>query len=159
MSVGVCMMNEMKSVEHLKNIHIHDDWITPQRLLDKAMTDYNIIPYLDVCATEENKKCVRFISEKQDALRHSWQENFFVNPPYSKVSQFMAKAYSESVKNSVNGICLVYAKTDTKWWHDSVEDVAEVHFIEGRIKFIDPETLRLSKNSAPYPSCWVIFRA
>ena len=51
---------------------------------------------------------------------------------------------------------LIYAKTDTKWWHRFIEDRAEVHFIKGRIEFIKPNSLK--RNAAPYPSCWVIYR-
>lgn len=48
-------------------------------------------------------------------------------------------------------VCLLPARTDTRWWHDYIQDKAEVRFIKGRLKFGD------SKNSAPFPSCIVIF--
>ena len=48
-------------------------------------------------------------------------------------------------------------KTDTLWWHSYVEGIAEVHFQKGRIKFLD-ENGDLTKQSAPYPSVWIIYR-
>ena len=68
----------------------------------------------------------------------------------------MKKAYYQHLKHGIDGLILVFAKTDTKWWHSFVEDKAEIHFIRGRIKFFKDgyET----KNSAPYPSCFLIYR-
>ena len=68
----------------------------------------------------------------------------------------MKKAYYDSKTFGVEGICLIFAKTDTKFWHSFIEGKAEVHFIKGRIKFLKHGFK--TKNSAPYPSCFVIYR-
>lgn len=47
---------------------------------------------------------------------------------------------------------LLPARTDTKWFHDYIYNVAEIRFIRGRLKFGD------SKNSAPFPSMVIIYR-
>lgn len=73
------------------------------------------------------------------------------------VSGWIEKAYQEHLKHNVNGLILTFAKTDTKWWHNFVEDKAEVHFIEGRIRFLDKGNV--SGYPAPYGSCWIIYRA
>jgi site-specific DNA-methyltransferase (adenine-specific) len=73
-----------------------------------------------------------------------------MNPPYGReIGVWMKKA-----KNSnTTVVCLVPARTDTKWWWDNVVDgKAEVRFIKGRLKFGG------QKNSAPFPSAVVIFR-
>ena len=44
------------------------------------------------------------------------------------------------------------ARTDTRWWHDYVIR-CKLRFIRGRLRFGD------GKNSAPFPSAIVIFRA
>jgi len=128
----------------------------PPNLYSIACLKFNIIPKIDVCATEKNSKCAKFITEKEDSLLVEWKQTFFMNPPYSKVEKFMKKAYYQHIKHGVEGLILVFAKTDTKWWHEFVENKAEVHFIKGRIKFFKDgyET----KNSAPYPSVWLIYR-
>jgi hypothetical protein len=73
------------------------------------------------------------------------------------VSEWMAKAYKESKENNVDGLCLTFAKTDTKWFHKYVEGKAEVHFIEGRLRF--NENKKRSNYPAPYGSMWVIYRS
>lgn len=46
---------------------------------------------------------------------------------------------------------LIPSRTDTKWWHEYVMKAKEIRFIKGRLKFSG------HKNSAPFPSCIVIF--
>ena len=69
----------------------------------------------------------------------------------------MKYAYEQHCTHNVTGVALIYSKTDTRYWHDWVEGKAEVHFVKGRIKFLDEE-MQESKNAAPYPSCFVIWR-
>lgn len=49
-------------------------------------------------------------------------------------------------------VCLLPARTDTKWFHEYINGKAEIRFVKGRLKFGG------SKNSAPFPSMIVIFR-
>ena len=64
------------------------------------------------------------------------------------IEKWMKKAY----ESNATVVCLVPARTDTKWFHDFVLGKAEIRFIRGRLKFGN------SKNSAPFPSMLVIYR-
>jgi len=150
------MRMRMNSITHLKNITVQDEWVTPKPLLRSAMVNFDVLPFLDVACTEENAQFFEHITKEDDALSKEWTLDFFCNPPYSHAYDFMKKAYESHIKHNVTGLILVYAKTDTRWWHEFVENKAEVHFIKGRVKFyLDGQ---ISKNSAPYPSCWIIYR-
>jgi hypothetical protein len=73
-----------------------------------------------------------------------------MNPPYGRdIGNWMKKAYESSLLGAVV-VCLVPARTDTKWWHDFAMK-GEITFIKGRLKFGN------SKNSAPFPSAVVVF--
>jgi len=48
-------------------------------------------------------------------------------------------------------VCLLPARTDTRWWKDYVMKASELRFISGRVKFGD------SKVGAPFPSVIAIF--
>jgi len=145
-----------KSVQHLASIKVHDEWETPMHIYAKACADYSIYPKLDICATDKNHVCLEWYTKEQDAFKQPWNQSFFMNPPYSDVKRWVQRAYTQHIRHKVNAMGLVYAKTDTKWWHEFVEGIAEVHFIKGRIKFFING--QQSKNSAPYPSCWIIWR-
>jgi len=146
----------LSSIKHLANIKVKDDYETPYDLYYDSCRKFNIFPTLDVCATKKNTKCKNYITEQEDSLLFQWEETFFMNPPYSRVSEFMKKAYYQHLKHNVEGMILIFAKTDTKFWHSFIEGKAEVHFIKGRIKFL--KNGFKTKNSAPYPSCFVIYR-
>ena len=125
-----------------------DMWATPQAFFDKYDEKFNF--ELDVCATDENAKCDNYFTEKIDGLTQEWTGVCFMNPPYGReIIHWMRKAYESSLSGATV-VCLVPARTDTKWWHEYAMK-GEIEFIRGRLKFGD------AKNSAPFPSAVVIF--
>jgi site-specific DNA-methyltransferase (adenine-specific) len=144
-----------RAVKHLSIIEKNDEWGTPFEMLRNAVDEFQISPKLDVCANFYNKKFDYYFTKEDNALTKEWDEDFFMNPPYSKVKLWVEKAYNEHKKHNVNGLALLYSKTDTKYWHDFIEGKAEIHSIKGRVKFVIGGRV---KKSAPYPSCWVIWR-
>lgn len=126
-----------------------DMWATPQWLFDKYNDVYQFD--LDVCATAENRKCMDFISPEQNGLTTPWYGKCWMNPPYGReIIKWMEKAYNESL-NGFTVVCLVPARTDTKWWHEYAMK-GEIEFLRGRLKFGG------HKNSAPFPSAIVVFK-
>jgi phage N-6-adenine-methyltransferase len=152
-----------------------DDWATPQELFDQLNGEFLFA--LDVCATPENAKCALFYTREQDGLKQDWARDarravrpvtvygigeraIWMNPPYGRgIGEWVAKAWREST-NGVPVVCLLPARTCTRWWHDFIWDSdahtpypgVQIRFVEGRLKFGG------SKNSAPFPSVIVVFR-
>ena len=110
-----------------------DLWKTPKFIYDCFIKK----GYFDPCP--ENPKF--------DGLNINWHLWNFVNPPYSKISQWIDKALDQR-KNYCNSVLLIPARTDTKWFKKLVENNVDIVFIEGRLHFSD-------KNSAPFPSMFV----
>ena len=125
-------------------------WETPQNLFDKLDKEFNFT--LDVCATDETAKCNNYFTPKENGLIQEWRGNCWMNPPYGReIGIWIKKAWEES-KKEAKVVCLIPARTDTKYWHEYIFTyAAEIRFIKGRIKFGN------SKNSAPFPSALVIF--
>lgn len=129
-----------------------DEYSTPQHIYDALNNEFNFT--LDPCATNENHKVSKFYTKYQDGLKISWGgEIVFVNPPYSKIGEWVKKSYFESLKKNTIVVLLIPARTDTKYFHDYIYNRSEIRFIKGRLKFND------SKNAAPFPSMIVIFRS
>jgi site-specific DNA-methyltransferase (adenine-specific) len=135
-----------------RSVHFRSDsdlWSTPQDFFDALHAEFGFT--LDVAAIADNAKCDRYFTPEQDGLQQDWgQDICWNNPPYSQVAQWMAKSY-EASKAGATVVCLVYAKTDTQWWHDYVEPYADYQLLKGRLKFGG------SPNSAPFGSAVVIF--
>ena len=116
-----------------------DDWCTPKDLYRKLDGEFHFD--FDPCP----------LHPKEDGLSIKWGERCFVNPPYSKVEKFLAKAWSEINKgNTEVAVFLTFANTDTKWFHKWIYNKAEIRFIKGRLKFWHPN--KLDTNSAMRPS-------
>ena len=125
------------------------EWETPQWLFDELNAEFGFD--LDVCATAENAKCERFFTLEQNGLVQVWAGTCWMNPPYGReIGRWIQKAY-ESAREGSTVVCLVPARTDTRWWHDYCMK-GEIRFLRGRLRF------GKSKNSAPFPSVIVIFR-
>jgi len=126
-----------------------DLWSTPQDLFDRLNDVFRFD--LDVCATPENAKCSRFFTEETNGLAQDWQGSVWMNPPYGRgIDAWVRKAYL-AAQAGATVVCLLPARTDTKWWHDYCQK-GEVTFIRGRLKFGG------HSNNAPFPSAVVVFR-
>ena len=126
-----------------------DLWSTPQDFFDQQNAMYG--PFeMDVCADKSNAKCVVYFDKNTDGLKQIWSGKCWMNPPYGReIKKWMEKAYQSSGNGTVV-VCLVPARTDTKWWHDFAIK-GNVKFIRGRLKFGG------AKHNAPFPSAIVVF--
>jgi phage N-6-adenine-methyltransferase len=142
-----------------------DEWETPQAFFDELCREFEFT--LDAAASPDNTKCEHFYSAERDALAEDWsvadvygeRPVVWLNCPYSRCAEFVAKA-AEEARKGVTTVMLIPARTDTRYFHAHIYDEethnwragVEVRFVKGRLKFGQ------QKNSAPFPSMLVIFR-
>jgi len=139
----------MNKVHYMSN---KDDWETPDDLFNALNEEYGFT--VDVCATAHNKKLERYWSEKDQPLIRAWtNEVCWMNPPYGRkvTGEWVMKAYYESTAHNALVVCLLPARTDTKWFHVYCTKGSQIHFIKGRLKF------KGAKYSASFPSMIVVF--
>lgn len=133
-------------------------WRTPQYVFDYYNKIYQF--NFDLACSEHNKLCENGFTKEQDSLKQDWYAKdrvAWLNPPYSAdMREWFAKAVEESNKGMT--ICmLVYARTDTRWWHDYVlPNAYSIRFIKSRIKFLDSSTGK-ERGSSTAPSCLIVF--
>lgn len=127
-----------------------EEWETPDDFFAKLDAEFHFT--LDACATAQNAKVPNYITKEMDALRVPWPGTVWCNPPYGRnIGRWFAKAREEARKGS-RVVMLAHARTDTRWWHEHVQGVAdEVRFVKGRLHFIG------GKYSATFPSAIVIY--
>ena len=152
-----------------------DEWATPSDWMAEWNCEFAFD--LDAAATRENRTCPIWFGPghdmgeawRNDALVNDWHDDLrergsltmavWLNPPYSKCREFIAKAVQEASKGCTV-VCLVPSRTDTRWWHEHVWDQdqhrprqgVEVRFIKGRLKFGG------ATAGAPFPSVVIVFR-
>jgi site-specific DNA-methyltransferase (adenine-specific) len=131
------------------------EWQTPKELFDRLNGEFGFA--LDVAASAENHLCDRYFSlPHDDAFTGWWNGNCFCNPPYGRnLSRWFEKARN-AAENGSTVVMLVPARTDTKWFHEHVWNVAsEIRFLPGRLVFKMPSG---KSGRAPFPSMLVIYR-
>jgi hypothetical protein len=122
-----------------KNGFTHDsvnnksiDWYTPKHIFETLAIDFD----LDPCAPEGGVSWIpakRHYSLIDDGLSKDWQGRVWLNPPYGKHTSI----WLEKMHRHRNGIALVFARTDCKWYHDYVAKADAISFLKGRVKFVD----------------------
>lgn len=124
-----------------------DQWDTPPELVAglRSVISFDV----DVCASRPNV-CSRFYSEAENGLRQTWRGICWMNPPYGReIGKWVRKARES--RDTATTVCLVPARTDTRWWQANIPFASLVVFLRGRLKFGD------GSGSAPFPSAFVVF--
>jgi hypothetical protein len=112
-----------------------EHWATPPEVYAELDKEFNF--NLDPCPLNGS-------GEKVD-----WSgRRVYCNPPYGRGIE----KWFEQARRAELAVYLIPSRTDTRWWHEYVMKADEIRFLKGRLKFGG------AKNSAPFPSCVVIFR-
>ena len=132
-------------------VAVREDWETPDAFFAALNAEFGFT--LDVCATLENAKVPHFLSPEVDGLSQDWSADVcWCNPPYGDdIPKWIAKAWAESQRGATV-VCLVPARTDTRWWHEYAAKASERRFVKGRIRFVG------APYNAPFPCAVLVFR-
>ena len=129
------MRNPTKGFVHEEVNSLEVEWYTPPFIFQKLNTIFD----MDVCSAGSGKDYVpsfKKFTKQDDGLSQQWDGLVWCNPPYGT----QTGAWLKKMKEHNNGIALVFARTGTKWWHETVTSASLVCFISGRLKFIDGNT-------------------
>jgi len=127
------------------------EWLTPPYVVE-ALGEFD----LDPCAPEEHKApwslAAHNFSVADDGLHQRWEGRVWCNPPYGRETfKWLSK-----LSRHGNGIALIFARTETKGFHEVVFKQADaVFFFEGRLKFYHVDGTQ--GDSANAPSCLVAY--
>jgi phage N-6-adenine-methyltransferase len=128
------------------------DWETPQWLFERFDAIFHF--QLDAAASANNAECGRYFDEINSAFHQPWTpEPVWLNPPYGAgvIDRFVRRAQYESERNGATVVCLIPARTATKWLAVIWQHARVIVFLRGRLKFVGAD------SSAPFPSALAIF--
>lgn len=139
---------------------LSNEWYTPRCVFDVLGIEFD----LDPCSPGAD--IVPWIPAKEhftrldNGLYKSWRGRVWLNPPYGR-DTFV---WLSRLQQHGNGIALVFARTDTEWFHQIAVQADSICFIRRRIQFIKGsdvqkytagETVKLV--NAGSPSCLIAF--
>lgn len=113
-----------------------DEWYTPPEII-RSLGDFDLDPATCLTALNLNHSAKRFYTVEDDGLQQPWSGRVWLNPPYSfpLIQKFLMKMADHN-----NGIALVFAKIEAKWFHDTVLYHAQAaKFLYNRIRFLRPD--------------------
>jgi hypothetical protein len=117
---------------HDKEDNLSVDWYTPPSVFKSLGLTFD----LDPCAPVGGIPWIpakKFYSVDDDGLKAAWEGLVWLNPPYGKhPGAWLARMHEHR-----NGVALVFARTDCRWFHDHVASADAILFLKGRIKFVD----------------------
>lgn len=108
------------------------EWYTPPGIIAAIGLAYD----LDPCSPAGGLEWIpaaRVISLPDDGLAQSWEGRVWLNPPYGKATG----AWMRRLAAHGDGVALVFARTETAWWHETVGCADAVSFIAGRLTFVN----------------------
>jgi hypothetical protein len=114
-------------------------WITPKEILDK-LGRFD----LDPCADIEQPWSTAWDMWTIKGLERKWDGRVWLNPPYGRETvKWLRKMAAHNY-----GTALVFARTDTRMFHEYVFPVASgLLFVKGRPHFFHPDGTPARSNS------------
>lgn len=126
------MTEKAKGFTHDKKENATVDWYTPPAIFEQLGLEFD----LDPCAPVGGVPWIptkKWYSAEDDGLAQPWHGRVWLNPPYGKHTP----AWLHKMHQHRNGVALVFARTDCRWFHDYVAKADAVLFMRGRVRFVD----------------------
>src|SRR5574343_784844 len=112
-----------------RSVNVKDEWLTPPEIVNSLGT-FDLDPCSPINRPWPTAK--RHYTIDDDGLAQTWSGRVWCNPPYGDETA----VWRERMANHGNGICLVFARTETQWFHEQVWQKANaILFFRGRIAF------------------------
>lgn len=126
-----------------------DEWLTPPDIL-AALGPFDLDPCAPVLRPWDTAK--NHYTEIDNGLTLAWVGRVFLNPPYSDAGVWLSRLATHG-----NGVALVFARTDTRWFHSCVWGKADaLLFLRGRLKFFHVDGSE-AKGNCGAPSVLIAF--
>lgn len=149
--VGSSVVLERRSMaSHERVSSGKEEWLTPKEITD-VLGPFDLDPCSPIVRPWATAK--HHYTIKDDGLKQLWHGRVWLNPPYgNETEKWMARMAQHN-----DGISLIFARTETATWFDSVWPVAAgLLFIKGRIAFCHVDGRRAG-TSAGAPSCLIAY--
>lgn len=121
-----------------------DVWLTPPSLIN-SLGEFDLDPCCPNNLPWKTAKDFYSLENNQDGLLLPWHGRVWLNPPYSNWVPFV-----EKLKLHNNGICLIFARTETNGFFDHVwHDAHSILFLKKRVKFVKHDLSAGGASTAP----------
>ena len=137
---------------------LSNEWYTPRWLFDRLSLEFDLDPCAPVLPHADWIPAAERICLPDDGLSASWcgaggkPLSVWLNPPYGKNTE----AWMRRLAAHGNGVALVFARSDTRWWQETVPAATLFCLMEGRVRFVGKDG-KPASSTAGAPSALVAF--
>lgn len=127
------------------------EWYTPPHIFEALGIEFD----LDPAAPPGGVPWIparRHFAQADDGLTRPWRGRVWLNPPYGRETP----AWLGRLAEHGDGIALVFARSDTAWFHHFAPRATALCFVAGRLKFV-PGDGRAERSTAGAPSLLMAF--
>ena len=117
------------------------EWYTPPAIFDALGLRFD----LDPCCPPGGLSWIpteNFYAPPADGLALPWHGRVWLNPPYGTRDH----AWVDRLAAHGDGIALVFARTDSAWWHRAAQSSDAICFLRRRLVFVDRHGEPASNN-------------
>jgi hypothetical protein len=130
-------------IHGFRSAEAKDEWLTPVEIIH-ALGDFDLDPCSPINRPWDTAATHYTIDD--DGLYQPWKGRVWLNPPYGDETGL----WMQRLLEHGNGVALVFARTETQWFFDSVWGGADaIFFFKGRIAFYHVDGTRGDASGAP----------
>lgn len=111
-------------------------------------------------AAEDDRLHANYITRKQNALNRYWPDCGkigFLNPPYSDIAPWVNHAVHYARQGTFTTVMLIPTPNGELYYHKCLREAAKIIFITGRINFMLPNGVTVTKGNNR-GSCVFVFK-
>jgi hypothetical protein len=128
------------------------EWYTPALIFEALGIEFDLDPCSPGPLVVPWIPARTHYTKAEDGLTQPWHGRVWLNPPYGPGIDRWLQRFCEHR----NGIALIFARTDTQWFHTYASRVDAVCFTRGRIPFV---SLATPSNDCGGPGCGSVLLA
>lgn len=108
------------------------EWYTPPDIFDALALRFDLDPASPGADKVPWIPAAKHITAHDNGLWQPWAGRVWLNPPYGS----LLPAFLSRLVEHGRGIALVFARTETEWWHATAPKADAVSFLRERVWFI-----------------------
>jgi len=120
------------------------EWYTPPEIFQALGLRFDLDPAAPVGGVPW-VPAERFMCRADDGLTQPWHGRVWLNPPYGRG----VERWLNRLARHGDGLALVFARTDTRWYQEVAQRATAVCFIAGRLSFMRGDGSRAGTAGAP----------
>jgi hypothetical protein len=109
------------------------EWYTPPFIFHALGLEFDLDPASPMSGPLPWIPAKRHYTMRENGLLQPWRGRVWLNPPYGPgTAEWLKKADQHR-----NGVALVFARSDTEWFHRYAVNADAMLFVKGRVQFVD----------------------